>query len=169
MPADTHVLCHTRVIIKSSRPRLMGPMVTRSASAHGFFCPHTLFSAAGTLLGQWKMRRSQICLAGIDGFSVIPGILHGGGSSRGTGPPFGTVRRFYSFGNHTWRVTSVPDVAGCMCWDAANRMRVPVSWSCLMWAGGRDNGRVWEVVCKQSHRRRGSWAVLRMENTGGDI
>lgn len=67
-----------------------GPALTGPACDHSCFCPHVLFESAPSLPGQWK--KLPICLADMNGFSVIPGILLGVGSMHGAGPPFGGAR-----------------------------------------------------------------------------
>lgn len=57
------VLCHTRALMKTSRPWLMGPMLTGSASHRSFSCPRVLSGSAPTFLCQWKIRKIQVCLA----------------------------------------------------------------------------------------------------------
>ena len=91
----THAHCHTESSAHhgydgNQQSLAGGPPLTGSASDRSFFCPHVLFSAL--LLHSWrqrKMRRIQGCLAGMSGFSVIPGVLPGGGGIRHTGPPSG--------------------------------------------------------------------------------
>lgn len=95
-PQSHRVLCHTRAIMKASRPWLMGPMLTGSASDRSFSCPRVLLGSAPTLLCQWKIRKIQACPADMNRFSVIPGILLGGGSIHSPGHHSGAPRALVS-------------------------------------------------------------------------
>lgn len=77
----------------NQQPLAAGPTLTGPVSDHSSFCPHIRFGSAPALLGQWK--KFQICLADVNGFSVIPGILLGGGRMHGSGPPFGKARHLF--------------------------------------------------------------------------
>lgn len=77
----------------NQQPLAAGPMLTGPVSDHSSFCPRIRFCSAPALRGQWK--KFQVCLADVNGFSVIPGILLGGGRMQGTGPPLGTARHFF--------------------------------------------------------------------------
>lgn len=95
-PQSHGALCHTRALMKASRPWLMGPMLTGSASARSFSCPRVLLGSAPTLLCQRKIRKIQACPADMNRFSVIPGILLGGGSIHGPGHRSGAPRALVS-------------------------------------------------------------------------
>lgn len=101
----------------------MGPTLTGSASDRSFFCLRVLFSSAPALLGQWKIRKIQVGLADMNGFSVIPGILLGGGSISSTGVLFGTARHSYSLDSYTWRVFYVLAMVSGMHWDKTEQVK----------------------------------------------
>lgn len=84
--------------METSSPWLRGPTLTGPVSDHSPFCPHIRFGSAPALWGQWK--KFQVCLADVNGFSVIPGILLGGGRMQGTGPLFGMARYLFTGQSH---------------------------------------------------------------------
>lgn len=90
-PQSLGVLRHARALMETSSPGRcgqgqQGPPLTAAQPVLAHIRP----GSAPPLRGQGK--KFPICLAGVNGFSVIPGILLGGGSTHGTGPPSGTAR-----------------------------------------------------------------------------